>query len=62
MHARQPMQRQASKTTGPSAVLVSAVVGQAEAHAGWSQCMQSCRPNTQSGLAAVTISLKVMRV
>src|SRR5262245_57949623 len=62
MQARQPMQRFLLKTTGPRAVLLSAVVGHAEAHAGCSQCMQSWRPNTQSGRAPVTISLNVMSV
>ena len=56
IHARQPIQRDLLNTTGPSGVLVSAVVGHAEAQAGWSQCMQSWRPNTQSGVAPVSIS------
>src|SRR4029453_3151620 len=62
MQARQPMQRFWLKTTGPSAVLLSAVVGHAEAQAGWSQCMQSWRPKTQSGRAPLVISLNVMIV
>ena len=62
MQARQPMQRDSLNTTGPSAVLVSAVVGHADAHAGWSQCMQSWRPNTQLGRAPVVISLNVISV
>src|SRR4029453_14584265 len=60
MQARQPIHRDSLNTTGPSAVLVSAVVGHAEAQAGCAQCMQSWRPKTQSGGGPVAISLKVM--
>jgi hypothetical protein len=49
MQYRQPMQRQALKTTGPSGVFVSAVVGHADAQAGSRQCMHRRRPKTQSG-------------
>ena len=62
MHARHPMQRDSLNTTGPSDVLASAVVGHADAHAGWSQCMQSWRPKTQLGRAPLVISLNVMSV
>ncbi len=62
MQARHPMHRDASNATGPRAVFFSAVVGHADAQAGWSQCMQSWRPNTQSGRAPVVISLNVIRV
>ena len=48
------MQRDSSNTTGPRSVLNIAVVGHADAQAGCSQCMQSWRPNTQSGWAPVT--------
>src|SRR5215471_17626336 len=48
MQARQPMQRFLLKTTGPRAVLLSAVVGHADAHAGWSTtCTPPCRPGSR---------------
>src|SRR5262245_51824981 len=49
MQYRQPMQRHELKTTGPSGVFRSAVVGHAEAQAGSTQCMHKRRPKTQSG-------------
>jgi hypothetical protein len=56
------MQRDSLNTTGPSGVFISAVVGHAAAQAGSSQCMQSWRPNTQSGRGPVVTSLKVISV
>jgi hypothetical protein len=58
------MQRQELKTTGPSGVFESAVVGHAEAQAGSRQCMHSSRPKTQSGwpLGPASIPVKVITV
>ena len=53
MHARQPMQRDSSNTTGPRSVLNIAVVGHADAQAGCSQCMHSWRPEHPIGIGAV---------
>ena len=48
MQKRQPMQRDASKRTGPTLVFLKAVIGQTEAQAGSLQCMHSWRPKANS--------------
>jgi hypothetical protein len=48
MQYRQPMHFHTSYTTGPSLVLWNAPTGQADAHAGCSQCMHSRRMNLSS--------------
>ena len=43
MQYRQPMQRSSRQITGPSSVFFIACTRQAEAQAGWLQCMQERR-------------------